>query len=168
VRIPVIVKLSYYFSNLASFLQKISKTGIDGLVLFNRYYNPDIDIDSLEFTSGGVLSSPTDLYQSLRWIGILSGRMGCSLAASTGVHDGTSLIKMLLAGANAVEVASTVYINGYEQIQIMLEELENWMQNKNMTDINSFRGSLSQSQTINPAAYERIQFMKYFRGFRAS
>jgi dihydroorotate dehydrogenase (fumarate) len=167
VRIPVIVKLSYYFSNLASFLQKISNTGINGLVLFNRYYNPDIDIDSLEFTSGGVLSNPTDLYQSLRWIGILSGRLGCSLGASTGVHDGSSLIKMLLAGANAVEVASTVYINGYDQVQIMLEELENWMKIKNMTDINSFRGTLSQSQTLNPAAYERIQFMKYFRGFRA-
>jgi dihydroorotate dehydrogenase (fumarate) len=166
VTIPVVVKLSYYFSNLASFLQKLSHSGISGLVLFNRYYNPDIDIDSLEFTSGGVLSSPSDLYMTLRWIGILSGRLGCSLCASTGIHDGPSLIKMLLTGANAVEIASTVYINGYDQIQIMLDELENWMTGKKLPDIESFRGMLSQFNTANPAAYERVQFMKYFRGFR--
>jgi dihydroorotate dehydrogenase (fumarate) len=166
VSIPVIVKLSYYFSNLASFLQKISNSGIDGLVLFNRFYNPDIDIDSLEFTSGAVLSNPSDLYLSLRWIGILSGRSGCNLGASTGIHDGTSLIKVLLAGANAVEIASTIYINGYDQIQVMLDELENWMTEKKMANIEQFRGVLSQSKTVNPAAYERVQFMKYFRGFR--
>jgi dihydroorotate dehydrogenase (fumarate) len=166
VNIPVIVKLSYYFSNLASFLQNISNTGIDGLVLFNRFYNPDIDLDTLEFTSGGVLSSPSDFYMSLRWVGILSDRLGCSLAASTGVHDGNSLIKMILTGAHAVEVASTVYINGYEQIQVMLDQLESWMVEKKMANLDSFRGMLSQSKTTNPAAYERVQFMKYFRGFR--
>lgn len=168
VTIPVIVKLSYYFSNLASFLQKISNSGIDGLVLFNRFYNPDIDIDSLEFTAGAVLSNPSDLYLSLRWIGILSGRSGCSLCASTGVHDGSALIKQLLAGADAVEVASTVYVNGPDQIQMMLDELENWMADKRMDQISQFRGILSQAKTVNPAAYERIQFMKYFRGFRGA
>jgi dihydroorotate dehydrogenase (fumarate) len=166
VSIPIIVKLSYYFSNLASFIQKLSNTGINGLVLFNRFYNPDIDIDSLEFTSGAVLSSPSDIYLPLRWVGILSGRLGCSLAASTGVHDGTSLIKMILTGADAVEIASTVYINGYDQIQIMLDELENWMIVQKMNSIDSFKGMLSQSKTTNPAAFERVQFMKYFRGFK--
>ncbi len=166
VSIPVTVKLSHYFSDLASFLQRISNTGIDGLVLFNRFYNPDIDIDALEFTSGAVLSSPSDLYMSLRWVGILSGRLGCSLGASTGVHDGSSLIKMLLTGADAVEIASTIYINGHSQIQIMLDELEHWMILKKMATISDFRGMMSQSKTVNPAAYERVQFMKYFRGFR--
>lgn len=166
ITIPVIVKLSYYFSNLATFLQKISNSGIKGLVLFNRFYNPDIDVDLLEFTSGAVLSNPSDLYLSLRWIGILSGRSGCSLAASTGIHNGTALIKQLLAGASAVEIASTVYINGADQIQLMLDELETWMANKGMKSIEQFRGMLSQSKTANPAAYERVQFMKYFRGFR--
>jgi dihydroorotate dehydrogenase (fumarate) len=103
---------------------------------------------------------------SLRWVGILSDRLGCSLAASTGVHDGNSLIKMILTGAHAVEVASTVYINGYEQIQVMLDQLESWMVEKKMANLDSFRGMLSQSKTTNPAAYERVQFMKYFRGFR--
>lgn len=166
VSIPVIIKLSYYFSNLASFLQRISNSGIDGLVLFNRFYNPDIDIDTLEFTAGAVLSNPSDLYLSLRWIGILSGRLGCSLCASTGIHDGSALIKQLLAGADAVEIASSVYINGPDQIQLMLHELENWMAHKSMDNISQFRGLLSQVKTANPAAYERIQFMKYFRGFR--
>lgn len=168
VKIPVIVKLSCYFSNLASFLQKISHTGIGGLVLFNRFYNPDFDIDTLEFTSGAVLSSPSDLYHSLRWIAIMSGRTGCNLAASTGVHDGTALIKQLLAGADAVEIASTLYKNGHDQIQLMLEELDTWMRNKSYANISEFRGLMSQSKSSNPAAYERVQFMKYFRGFRAN
>ncbi len=166
VKIPVIVKLSYYFSNLASFLKKVSNSGIHGLVLFNRFYNPDIDIENFEFTAGAVLSNPADFYNTLRWVGILSGRLGCSLGASTGIHDGNSMIKMLLTGANAVEVASTVYINGYEQIQIMLDELEQWMNSKDFKSIEDFRGMMSQSKTENPAAYERVQFMKYFRGFR--
>ncbi len=101
-------------------------------------------------------------------MGILSGRTGCSLAASTGIHDGSSMIKQILAGANAVEIASTVYINGADQIQVMLDELENWMTDKGMEQIEQFRGMLSQSKTANPAAYERVQFMKYFRGFRGS
>jgi dihydroorotate dehydrogenase (fumarate) len=163
----VIVKLSYYFSNLAAFLKKISYTGIDGLVLFNRFYNPDIDIETFEFTAGAVLSTPSDFHRSLRWIGILSGRLGCSLGASTGVHDGNSLIKMLLTGADAVEVASTVYINGYEQIQIMIDELEHWMNSKKFESINGFKGIMSQTKTVNPAAFERVQFMKYFRGFKS-
>jgi dihydroorotate dehydrogenase (fumarate) len=166
VTIPVIVKLSYYFSNLAAFLQRISSSGIQGLVLFNRFYNPDFDIESLEFTSGAVLSSPTDLYLSLRWIGILSGRVNCSLAASTGVHDGTALIKQLLAGASAVEIASTIYKNGSAQILVMLSELDAWMDRKAYSSIDQFRGLLSQSKSGNPAAYERVQFMKYFRGFQ--
>jgi dihydroorotate dehydrogenase (fumarate) len=166
VSIPMIIKLSYYFSNLAAFIQRISESGIQGLVLFNRFYNPDFDIESLEFTSGAVLSNPSDLYLVLRWIGILSGRISCSLAASTGIHDGSALIKQLLAGAHAVEIASTIYRNGYDQIQLMLDELDNWMNRKNFSSINQFRGLMSQSKSTNPAAYERVQFMKYFRGFQ--
>jgi len=165
VHIPVIVKLSYYFSNLASFLQKISQTGIKGLVLFNRFYNPDIDTETFEFTSNAVLSSPSDIYQSLRWIGIMAGRVDCSLAASTGVHDGNGLIKQILVGADAVEIASTLYRNGPDHIHVMLEELENWMNKKGFQSIDQFKGRLSQSKSFNPAAFERVQFMKYFRGF---
>jgi len=166
VSIPVIVKLSHYFSNLASFLKQVSESGIQGLVLFNRFYNPDFDIEKLEITSGGVLSNPSDLYISLRWIGILAGRVDCSLAASTGIHDDAALIKQLLAGADAVEIASTIYRNGNEQIQSILHGLDEWMTRKKYNSIDQFRGLMSQSNTANPAAYERVQFMKYFRGFQ--
>ncbi len=165
VQIPVIAKLSYYFSNLASFLQKISQTGIKGLVLFNRFYSPDIDLDTFDYTSNAVLSSPSDLYHSLRWIGIMSGRVGCSLAASTGVHDGAGLIKQLLAGADAVEVVSALYKHGHNHIRTMLNELEEWMDRKGFASLDQFRGRLSQARSDNPAAFERVQFMKYFRGF---
>ena len=166
VTIPVIVKLSYYFSDLAPFIQRLSHSGINGLVLFNRSYNPDIDIQNLEFTSGTVLSNPNDLFVSLRWIGILSGRVDCSLGASTGIHDGHALIKQILAGAHAVEIASTIYKNGTGQIGLMLKDLVEWMQKKGMKNLDHFRGIMSQFRSDNPAAYERIQFMKYFRGFQ--
>ena len=166
VKIPVIVKLSFYFSNLASFLQDISKTGIKGLVLFNRFYNPDFDLNTLEITSGAVLSSPSELFLSLRWIAIMAERVSCDLAASTGVHDGKALIKQLLAGAHAVEIASVLYKNGNAQIEAMLKEVENWMKDKGYGSINEFRGQLSQAKSDNPAAYERVQFMKYFRGYQ--
>jgi dihydroorotate dehydrogenase (fumarate) len=166
IKIPVIVKLSFYFSNLASFLQDISKTGIKGLVLFNRFYNPDFDLNKLEITSGAVLSDPSDLFLSLRWIAIMAERVSCDLAASTGVHDGTALIKQLLAGAHAVEIASTLYRNGNAQIGEMIKEVRDWMKVKGYDSLNDFRGKLSQAKSNNPAAYERIQFMKYFRGYQ--
>ncbi|MBN2613430.1 MAG: dihydroorotate dehydrogenase-like protein [Bacteroidales bacterium] len=166
VKIPVICKLSHYFSNLGTFLQNVSKTGIKGLVLFNRFYNPDFDINTFELTSGGVLSSPSDLYLTLRWIAIMADRTACDLAASTGIHDGKALIKQLLAGASAVELASAIYKNGPKHITTMLHELNDWMKEKNFASINDFRGKLSQSKSSNAAAYERVQFMKYFRGYR--
>ncbi|MFO7658537.1 MAG: dihydroorotate dehydrogenase-like protein [Bacteroidales bacterium] len=166
VKIPVICKLSYYFSNLGTFLQNVSKTGIKGLVLFNRFYNPDFDINTLELTSGGVLSNPSDLYLSLRWIAIMADRAACDLAASTGIHDGKALIKQLLAGASAVEVASAIYKNGPACISAMINELNEWMDTKKYVAIDDFKGKLSQSKSSNAAAYERVQFMKYFRGYR--
>lgn len=168
ISIPVTVKLSFYFSNLASFLKQISFTGIAGLVLFNRFFNPDIDIDNLELTSAAILSNPSDLYQSLRWIAIMSDRVECDLAASTGIHDSKALIKILLAGAKAVQVVSCIYKNGSSYIQTLLDELENWMNLKEFTSIDDFRGKFSQAKSTNPAAYSRVQFMKYFREYKPS
>ncbi len=166
IKIPVIVKLSYYFSNLGTFLKNISGTGIKGLVLFNRFYNPDFDLNNLEVTSGAVLSNPSDLFLSLRWIAIMADRVSCDLAASTGVHDGKALIKQLLAGADSVEIASVLYKNGMNYIPSMIKELEDWMISKNYTTLQDFKGKLSQSKSQNAAAYERVQFMKYFRGYQ--
>lgn len=166
VSIPVILKLSFYFSNLASFLQDISRSGIKGLVLFNRFYSPDFDLNSMEITPGAVLSNPADLYLSLRWIAIMAERVDCDLAASTGVHDGSALIKQLLAGARAVEIASAVYKHGNTRIGKMLNEVKDWMKKKGFETVDDFRGKLSQAKSNHPAAYERIQFMKYFRGYQ--
>jgi dihydroorotate dehydrogenase (fumarate) len=166
VRFPIALKVSYYFSNLAGFLLKLSESGIQGLVLFNRFYNPDIDIEKMEVVSSHVMSSPSDISMSLRWIAILAGRVKCDLAATTGIHDGAGIIKQLLAGASAVEIASALYINGPEYVQLMLQELINWMDEKGYAGIDDFRGKLSQSMSEHPAAYERVQFMKYFRGYK--
>lgn len=166
VTIPIILKISYYFSNLGPFIQKLSESGIGAVTLFNRFYSPDFDLENMQATSGHVLSSPADLPISLRWIGVMSGRAKCDLAASTGVHDGAALIKQILAGANAVQIASTLYKNGNGVIKQMLNELEDWMKEHDFDSLEEFMGKLSQSSVKDPAAYERVQFMKHFRHYR--
>lgn len=162
IKIPLAVKMSYYFSNLAGMISELSHCNIAGLVLFNRSYSPDIDIEKLEISSSGVFSTAKDLPISLRWIGIMANRVKCDLAASTGVHDGKAVVKQLLAGANAVQVVSALYENGPEYLESMVKELTDWMKSKNYTKINDFRGLLSQEKQVNPALFERVQFMKYF------
>jgi dihydroorotate dehydrogenase (fumarate) len=164
VSIPIALKISYYFSNLGPMIQQLSETGIAGLVLFNRFYSPDFDIDKLEVVSSNVFSNPSDLHLSLRWIAIMAERVSCDLAASTGVHDGNALIKQILAGANAVQVVSSFYNNGKGQIKTMLSILEEWMTKKGFNSLSDFRGKMSQAKSSNPAAYERVQFMRYFGG----
>lgn len=164
ITLPITLKISYYFSNLGPMIQKLSNTGISGLVLFNRFFSPDFDIDKFEVKSSNIFSSPSDLSISLRWIAIMSERVNCDLVASTGVHDGVALIKQLLAGADAVQVASTLYQNGKGRIGEMLKTLEEWMEGKGYSKLSDFRGKMSQAKSSNPAAYERVQFMKYFGG----
>jgi len=166
VKIPVSLKLSFYFSDLAIMLKKFSETSIKGMVLFNRFYNPDIDIDNLEVISSNVFSSPEDMATTLRWIAIMHDHVSCDLAASTGVHDGKGLIKMILAGASAVQVASAFYNNGVGHAEVMLKELEDWMDLKKYKSIDEFKALMSQHETGNPAAFQRVQFMKCFRGHR--
>jgi dihydroorotate dehydrogenase (fumarate) len=166
VSIPVAIKISPYFCDLAYTFQRFSQTGIAGMVLFNKFYNPDFDLDKLEVTSGKILSSPDDFYNTLRWISILSGRLNCNLAASTGIHDGPTAVKMILAGADAVQVASAIYQNGPGKIDEMIDFIQNWMIKMNFENLSDFRGKMSQKDSENPAAYERIQFMKYFRGYK--
>ena len=164
VDIPVALKISYYFSSLAQMATKLSWTGIKALVLFNRFFSPDIDIENFEVKTSNVFSTPSDLAISLRWIAMMSSHVKCDLAASTGVHNGQALIKELLAGAHAVQIASVLYKKGFKEIGSMIEELENWMDRKNFTAIDQFRGRMSIDQAKNPAAWERVQFMKHFSG----
>lgn len=164
VQIPVALKLSYYFSSLAKSLVTLSWTKIKGLVLFNRFFSPDIDIDHLEIKSSNVFSTPSDLSISLRWVAMLSNNVHCDIAASTGVHDGKAVIKQLLAGAKAVQIASVLYKKGFKEIGLMLEEIKAWMEKMEFDTIEEFRGKMSFENTRNPAAWERVQFMKYFSG----
>lgn len=162
VSIPIALKISYYFSNLASMIQKLSETGVSALVLFNRFFSPDIDIETFKIIPSSLYSTPNDLPISLRWIAMMSGRVKCELAASTGIHDGKALIKQLLAGAKVCQVASTLYKNGIQRIQSMLVELDGWMEKNEFDSIDDFRGMCNQANISNPALYERSQFMKHF------
>ena len=160
VTVPVALKVGTFFSSLAHSLTELSKAGADGLVLFNRYYSPDFDIEKMKLKPAPFLSRPEDSSLPLRWISIMANRVSSDLAATGGVHDGATLTKMLLAGANAVEICSTLYLHGMERVTTILEELKTWMNEHGHSDLASFRGAMSQDKSENPAAYERVQFMK--------
>lgn len=166
--IPIALKISHYFTNLGPMIQRLSETGIAGLVLFNRFYQPDIDIDDFKVLPSSILSTPEEIFTTLRWVAIMSQKVRCDLAASTGIHDGKAVIKQLLAGAQAVQVVSALYKNGVECIKPMLVELEGWMTRHGFETIEQFRGHMSQDTSADPALYERVQFMKYFGGSESS
>ncbi len=163
--LPVLLKISYYASNLGQMIQKLSNTGIKGLTLFNRFYSPDFNLETYQVVSTNVLSQPSDLSVSLRWIAVMADRVNCDLAASTGVHDGEALIKQILAGADAVQVVSTLYKHGIGYIAQILDDMKRWMEHEGYNSVSDFRGKMSQARSSNPAAYERLQFMKNFRHF---
>jgi dihydroorotate dehydrogenase (fumarate) len=164
VNLPVAVKIGFYFSSLAQSVQKLSQSGIKGLVLFNRPYNTDFDIDDLTLSHGSIYSTPEEYTHTLRWISILSGHVDCDLSASTGIHDHKAFVKQLLAGATTVQIASALYKEGFDVIPEILNKTSEWMKRQGFTDINSFRGRLSKSNLENPAAIERVQFMKLYSG----
>lgn len=167
VRIPVALKISPYQLNLIRYAELVDQAGVEAIVLFNRTWMPDIDIDKMVLSSGFVLSSPSDLGNTLRWVSLLSGRLNCDLAASSGVHDGAGLIKQLLAGSQVVQVVSALYIHDLIQIRKMSDELSHWMDRHEFREIDDFRGRLSHEKSGNPAAWERVQFMKHFHNFIA-
>lgn len=166
VTIPVSLKISKYFTRLGLSVKALSETGIKGLVMFNRFYAPDIDIRSMELSTPQIYSSGDEIYETLRWIAIMSERVTCNLAASTGIHTGEDVIKMLLAGASAIQVVSTLYKNGLDQIKVMLDKLEDWMSEQEFYSLEQFRGKISRKYGADPAAFERMQFMKHFSEIR--
>lgn len=165
IQIPVAIKVSYHFTVLARMLKALSETGVAGIVMFNRFFHPDFDLDSLEIVPANVLSSPDLLYLSLRWVAIMRGHVGCDIAASTGVHDGDAVIKQLLAGADAVQVASALYRSGTDTIGAMNDRLRRWMDDHGYAKLADFRGRLSQAQVADPAMFDRVQFVRNYRGF---
>lgn len=162
VSIPVALKIGPYFSNLSTIIEKFSKTGLKGIVLFNRTYNPDIDIDELKLTPSKIFSSDWEYLLPLRWIALMSGRIKIDISASTGIHSANEVIKMLLAGAKTTQVVSAIYRQGLSVIPNLIAGLQKWMEDKKFSSINEFRGMLNNSNVSDPALLERVQFMKYF------
>ncbi len=161
VKIPVALKIGYYFSGLINLLQKFSWTGISALVLFNRFYTPDINIDTMRLQATNLLSTPAEMGNSMRWIALLSDKAGCDISASTGIHDASGVIKQLLVGATTAQLCSALYMHGAVRIQEILEDLTKWMEQKNYNNINDFRGKLSLKKAENPILYHRVQYMKH-------
>lgn len=164
VTIPFSIKLGYYFTALSQTITKLSASGINGLVLFNRPYNTDIDIDKIALAPGNIYSSDFEYNHTLRWVSILSGKVGCDISASTGVHNYETVIKMLLAGADTVQLASVFYKHGFVVVPDFLARIKDWMRKHNFETIDDFKGKLSKDKLENPAALERVQFMKFYSG----
>lgn len=161
--IPVAFKLGRQFSNLTNIVNRLYHRNLDGVVLFNRFYEPDIDVDKLKLTAAEVFSTPSEIRQTLRWIGIVAGSVeGIDISASTGVHDGESVVKLLLAGASAVQVCSVLYKKGIPFLKIIIDEVEVWMNKNNFNSIADFKGKLSYRGIKDPVLYERSQFMRHF------
>lgn len=163
VNIPIIVKLGSNLTNPVALINQLYANGAEAVVLFNRFYQPDINIDKMEYTSGEVFSHPGDIATSLRWIGISSAAVDqIDYAASGGISTGADLIKVILAGASAAEICSTIFLNGKERIRYILENALCWMQEKGYDQINQFKGLMNARQFKGINTYERTQFLKYF------
>ena len=166
VRIPVSVKLNPYFSSIGNMAKSLSESGADGLVLFNRFYQPDFDIEQMEIVNSLELSQTNEIRLPLLWIGILSGQINASLAASTGVASSTEIIKYLLAGADAVMTTSYLLRNGVESIKDLLEGIKRWMYSKNFDSIDQVKGLLNHKNIQNPELYERANYIKVIETYK--
>lgn len=164
VSIPVALKIGSFFSGLSEMAVRLCDSGVDGLVLFNRFCRFDFDIEEQKLVPAEHLSSPGEIVVPLRWISILSGQVECDLAATTGVHDGAGVTKQLLAGAAAVQICSILYRKGVGQIGSLLNDVRAWMDRHGYASIDEFRGKMSQGESDDPAAYERVQFMRTSEG----
>jgi dihydroorotate dehydrogenase (fumarate) len=166
VTIPVAVKLSPFFSNLAHMAHRLDAAGVNALVLFNRFYQPDIDLDNLEIKPNVLLSTPQALRLPLTWIGILHGRVKAGLAASSGVHEPQDVIKLLMVGATVTMLCSTLLRNGINHIRYIEQGLREWMEQHEYESVQQMRGSMSQIHCADPGAFERAQYMRAVKGIQ--
>jgi dihydroorotate dehydrogenase (fumarate) len=167
VGIPVAVKLSPFYSALPDFVRRLAQVGADGVVLFNRFYQPDIDVEELEAVSTLRLSDSSELLLRLRWLAILSGRVTLTLGVTGGVHTAVDAIKALMAGAHGVQVVSAVLKNGPEHLRTMGQEMLAWLEKHEYVSLEQLRGSLNLSHAANPGAYERANYLKVLYGATA-
>jgi dihydroorotate dehydrogenase (fumarate) len=166
VKIPVAVKLNPYFSAMGNMSMRMKNSGADALVLFNRFYQPDFDINELVIKTDLHYSESSEIRLPLLWIALLYGKVNLSLAATTGVQSAVEVIKYILAGADVVMTASSLYKNGLSYLKTMNKELQDWMYMMGFDDINSFKGSMSQKNISDPTAYERANYIKILEGVK--
>lgn len=165
-KLPLSLKLGYKFSSLANMIRQFDKLGLDALVLFNRFYHPDIDIKNLTFKPAEVLSTAHEYVESLRWTALMSAEIRCDICATTGIHTGDTVVKQLLAGAKAVQICSAVMKHGFERVGEMLGDIETWMDEHGYSEVSQFNGILAQERMADPSAWERSQYMKSLLGNR--
>lgn len=166
VNVPVAVKLSPFFSNLANFAKRLDEEHADGLVLFNRFYQPDIDLDELEIKPNVLLSTPQALRLPLTWIGILYGRLRASLAATSGIHTAEDVLKMLMVGADVTMLCSALFRNGPYYLRDVEKGLLRWMEEHEYESVKQMRGSMSQLRCPDPSAFERAQYMRAIKSYQ--
>ncbi|MBI5869297.1 MAG: dihydroorotate dehydrogenase-like protein [candidate division Zixibacteria bacterium] len=160
VTIPVAIKLSAFYSSMANMAYQLDQAGADGLVLFNRFYQPDIDLDQLEVVPNVLLSRPQALRLPLRWVAILYGRILASLAATSGIHEAADVIKMLMAGANVTMMCAALLRNGIDHLRTVQADMRSWMEAHEYESVRQMQGSMSHAHCEDPAAFERVQYMK--------
>jgi dihydroorotate dehydrogenase (fumarate) len=166
VQLPLAVKLSPFFTSLPNMAMELRTTGIDGLVLFNRFYQPDIDLDDISVVPRLHLSDSSELLLRLRWLAILSGRCTASLAASGGVHKATDAIKAVMAGAHAVQIVSALLKHGPEHLKVILDDMKIWLEEHEYESIRQMQGCLSLAQCPDPAAFERANYMRVLNSWQ--
>jgi dihydroorotate dehydrogenase (fumarate) len=160
ISIPVAVKLSPYYTSVANLVKNLEVAGADGVIMFNRFLQPDIDIDTESLINEMILSSESEMKVPLRWVALLYGRTKLSIALNTGVHSGRDVVKALLAGADVVQIASCLIKNGLPYLSTMQMELQSWMDEKGYDSVSEFRGKVSQKNIADPFGFERAQYMK--------
>jgi dihydroorotate dehydrogenase (fumarate) len=166
INIPVAVKLSPFFTALPNIAKRLTDAGAKGLVLFNRFYQPDLDLENLEVVSNLILSNSNDLRLPLRWIAILFGRIQADLALTSGVHTSDDVIKAMMAGASVAMIASELLQKGIGRVPAILADVEKWMVEHGYESIKQMKGSLSQKSVKEPAAFERANYMKMLNSFK--
>ena len=166
VKIPVAIKLSPYYSNLANMAKRLSDAGADGLVLFNRFYQPDVDLEEREVVPRALLSTSMSLRLPLRWMAILHGKVKSNLAATSGIHQGEDALKMLMVGADVTMVCSTLLKNGIEHLKKMEDDMALWMKDHEYESVAQMKGSLSQLKCGDPSSFERAQYIQTLKSFK--
>ncbi|MDH6097850.1 dihydroorotate dehydrogenase-like protein [Anabaenopsis sp. FSS-46] len=166
VTIPVAVKLSPYFTSMANMAQRLDAAGADALVLFNRFYQADINLNLLDVETNVLLSTPQSLRLPLRWIAILHGRIHADLAATSGIHSGQDVLKMVMTGAKITMLCSVLLKHGIDQIRVIEREMREWMEKHEYESVQQMQGSMSQQNCPNPSAFERVQYMRSLASYK--